>query len=315
MKRSVIIGLVLASVALAQGERVITPLESFDIPDPRDQLYIGSKKLRFVYSPSFYPSYLVVGQPASIYFMYAGTEAKALRLTPVTGGSSLRIPLTGNNVPVSPSDYEFQNSPAALGEPTFRAGVVINSADFGVNAGGSISYRAELLDAAGKAGESVQISLNFRAKSDFVTSPRYARAKESLRQVVPIGVQQNLGDTSGAVYSIEVFETYSRVRTSLRFGRNADARYNQQFIPQALAGGALTASDDTGQQYVFSVENEEISVNSQLNSLEIPLTMTPALKANAKSLVLKFDPSKSPNADALLEPFKSGLSVPLTLKR
>jgi hypothetical protein len=315
MKRSIIIGMVLAGVALAQGERVIKPLESFEVPDPREQVYIGSKGLRFVSGPSFYPNYAVVGQALSAYFVYAGMEAKALRLTPVTGGSSLRIPLIGNNLPILPNDYEFQYSPAAFGEPTFRAGIALNSADFGLNPGQSVSYRAELLDASGKAGESVQMSLNFRAKSDFVTSPRFARAKESLRQVVPVGVEQKLGDASGAVYSIEVFETYSRVRTSLRLGRNADARYNQQFIPQAVTGGALTASDDTGQEYAFSVDGEEISVNSQLNSLEIPLTMIPALKANARTLILKFDPSKSPTADMLLEPFKSGLSVPLTLKR
>jgi hypothetical protein len=320
-QRIATVGLMVAGVALAQGERVIAPLETFQIPDIRERVYVGSRGLRFVTPPNFYPGdYTILGEATSLYLSYAGPQrARALRLTPVAGGSSLRIPLDANNAPIEPQDFEFANSPAALNEPTFRASVVLNSADFGINPGRSASYRAVLIDESGREGEAVQVSLNFRAKADFVPNPRLARARETLREVIPVAAQQSFGQPSdgagGAVYSIEVFETYSRVRTALRLGRNGDARYNQQFIPQAVNAGALTATDNTGQLYGFSVEGEEITINPQVNSLEIPLTMTPALRPTARTLILTFDPTKSPMPGSLLEPFRSGLSLPLTLKR
>jgi hypothetical protein len=306
-------------LALAVGDRLIEPFQ----PSPTDIRvsenngfqYLGSGKLRFVQINL--PTYAVLGEagmPISFGYISPNGAAKGLRLTPVLGGSSVLIDLSK----IEPnSRQQFQDA-----TPTYFTSFVLNAADFGPNPGENVAYRAALIEQDGQEGEPIVLALNFRSPRDFQEDPRVKlardRASEPLEDVVAVGIYQAIGETSLSVYSIDSFRTYSRARVALRLPKKYDLNWNFRLIQQALEEGKVTGRDDTGQQYKFTLGND-IRAVQEINALEFSLVMTPRLSAQAKRGMITVAPipDRIVNGTKVVvdEPFRSGFSLPLELKR
>jgi hypothetical protein len=97
LKRASVVFLVGFGLALAAGDRIIEPFQptlTSPVINP-DFEYIGSGKLRFLQFDV--PMYAVIGDAGmrvNIAYISPNGAAKGLRLTPVSGGSSVLIDLS-----------------------------------------------------------------------------------------------------------------------------------------------------------------------------------------------------------------------------
>ncbi len=317
LKRASVIVLVGFGLALAAGDRIIEPFQP-TLTSPNinpDFEYFGSGKIRFLRFDL--PTYAVLGDVGmNINLAYASPNgvAKALRLTPVSGGSSVLIDLSNQLANAQ------QRFPAST--PTYYSQFFLNAADFGPNPGENVAYRAVLVGQDGQEGEPIVLGLNFRSPRDYQEDPRIKqtrdRASEALKDVVAIGFYQAFGDSSLSVYSIESFKTYSRARVALRLPANYNLSWNMQIIQEALEESKVTGSDDTGQAYKVSFGNDARPV-AGVNALEFSLIMTPRLSAQAKrgTITVAPIPDRVINGVNVVvdEPFRSGFTLNLEVKR
>jgi hypothetical protein len=317
LKRASVIVLVGFGLALAAGDRLIEPIQpSSTNPTLNPNFeYFGSGKLRFVRFDL--PTYAVIGDVGmSVNLAYASPNgvAKALRLTSVSGGSSMLIDLSKQ---VTNRQQRFPDA-----SPTYYNNFFLNAADFGPNPGENVAYRAVLIGQDGQEGEPIVMALNFRSTRDYQEDPRVKqtrdRALEALEDVVAIGFYQAFGDSSLSVYSIESFKTYSRARVALRLPPNYNLGWNMQLIQEAIEAGKVTGRDDTGQAYKISLGNDARPV-AGINALEFSLVMTPRLSVNAKRGMITVAPIPDRIIDGVKvvvdEPFRSGFTLNLEVKR
>jgi hypothetical protein len=317
LKRVSVIVLVGFGLALAAGDRLIEPFQptlTSPVINP-DFEYFGSGKIRFLRFEL--PMYAVIGDGGmrvNLAYISPNGAAKGLRLTPVSGGSSVLIDLSKQ---LANAQKRFSAS-----TPTYYTDFFLNAADFGPNPGENVSYRAVLVGQDGQEGEPIVLGLNFRSVRDYQEDPRVKQtrdqASEALEDVVAIGFYQALGESSLSVYSIESFKTYSRARVALRLPANYNLDWNMQIIQEALETGKVTGSDDTGQAYKISLGNDTRKV-AGINALEFNLIMTPRLSPNAKRgiIMVASIPDRIINGVKVVldEPFRSGFTLNLEVKR
>ena len=305
-------------VAFAAGDRVIEP-----VPNPGEARlaaegraqYVGSGRMRFVQVGL--PLYAVIGGgPMLVNAAYLSDNgpAKGLRLTPLSGGSSVLVNL--ERVTTTPPQLEVQAT------PQYYLTFWLDPADFGPNPGEGVAYRAVLVDQNGQEGEPTVLALNFRSIRDFRDDPRVVaareRAKEPLEDVVAVGFYQALGESSLSVYSIESFRSYSRVRVAMRFPSGYSLDWNVRWIQRSLEEGRVTARDDTGQRYRIGFGADARFVRDA-NALEFSLLMTPRLTPGARRGFFKIGPipdrTENGYVVAVDEPFRSGIELPIEVKR
>jgi hypothetical protein len=317
LKRASVVVIVGFGLALAAGDRIIEPFQptlTSPVINP-DFEYFGSGKLRFLQLDL--PMYAVIGDGGmrvNLAYISSNGSAKGIRMTPVSGGSSVLIDLSKQLANAQ------QRFPAAT--PTYFTQFFLHAADFGPNSGESVAYRAVLVGQDGQEGEPIMTGLNFRSIRDYQEDPQVKqardRASEALQDVVAIGFYQALGESSLSVFSIESFKTYSRARVALRLPPNYNLGWNMQLIQEALEAGKVTGRDDTGQTYKISFGNDARPV-SGINALEFSLVMTPRLSANAKrgTITIAPIPDRIINGVkyAVDEPFRSGFTLNLEIKR
>ena len=306
--------LLLCGAVLAQGERILEPLGSANVSsDVRPEWYVGTSKPRFV---SWYTSntYAVLNEPVLFQFTYfGGSTVKAIRFTPIAGGSSLRINVDGKRV------VQSQTSNSYLGAINFVP-FVVNASDFGVNAG-SKTYRVALVDADGREGEPIEMTLNFRSRTDYRPDPASARAGETLSGVVPIGYFQAQAGGSVFIPSVQNFQSYSRLWLEIRLPSNFDLNLNIGLFRTAASTGVVSLSDDAGQRYAVTWDDRAVSSLPDGNGFRFAVVMTPALSPSAKRLILVQAPIKPENLlpgftpENINEPFRSGLTLNLPLLR
>jgi hypothetical protein len=317
LKRTSAVVLVGFGLALAAGDRLIEPIQP--IPNrifaESEFQYLSSGKLRFLQLEL--PTYAVLGDAGmkvNLTYISPNGAAKGLRMTPVSGGSSVLIDLSKQAV------NAYQRFPAAT--PTYYLQFFLNAADFGPNPSENVAYRAVLVGQDGQEGEPIVLGLNFRSTRDYQEDPRVKQtrdqASEALQDVVAIGFYQALGESSLSVFSIESFKTYSRARVALRLPKGYDLGWNMQLIQEALEAGKVTGRDDTGQAYKISLGNDARPV-AGINALEFSLVMTPRLSANAKRGTITVAPIPDRIINAVRyttdEPFRSGFTLNLEVKR
>jgi hypothetical protein len=307
-------------LASAAGDRLIEPIqpvrsESRTSSNDLYVQYVGSGKLRFLQVNL--PTYAVLGAEGMlvrIEYLSPNGPAKGLRMTPVSGGSSVLIDLSKLNSNIG------QQFPAAT--PSYSSNFFLNAADFGPNPNENVAYRTVLVGQDGQDGEPIVVALNFRSVNDFREDPRLKLARdqaaEPLEDVLAIGFYQAFGDSSLSVYSIESYRTYSRVRVALRLPQNYDLGGNAQTIRQALEEGKVTGRDDTGQHYKVALGND-LRPSIGANALEFSLIMTPRLSSDATRGVVEVAPFPDRVINGVTykfdEPFRSGFSLPLVPKR
>ena len=303
----------LCGAVLAQGERTLEPIAPQGRSDAlRSDWYVGTAKPRFI---NWYvdATYAVLNEPISFGFTFISTiEVRAIRFTPLSGGSSLRVNLNARNVVLNARKL------TNLGQ-SFEGRITLNASDFAVKAGGAEDYRVALLDAGGKEGESFQTTINFRSKSDFQPDPAVARANEPLSSIVPIGFFQALSGGSVFVPNVQNFQSYSRLWLEVRLPSDLDLALNTTLF--RLAVNAVSLRDDAGQRYVVEWDDRAVSKLPDGNGFRFALVMTPKLSSTAKRLALVQGPIKAENLpaglrlDNLREPFRSGLTFDLPLLR
>ncbi len=312
-RRRLLAVMLLCGAVLAQGERTLEPMKPQDRSDAlRPDWYVGTAKPRFL---NWYvdATYAVLNEPISFGFTFVSTtEVRAVRFTPLSGGSSLRVNLSARNVVLNARKL------TNLGQ-SFEGRITLNASDFAVKAGGAENYRVALLDAGGKEGESFQIAINFRSKSDFQPDPAVARANEPLSGIVPIGFFQALSGGSVFVPNVQNFQSYSRLWLEVRLPSDLDLALNTTLF--RLAVNAVSLRDDAGQRYVVEWDDRAVSKLPDGNGFRFALVMTPKLSSTAKRLALVQGSIKAENLpaglrlDDLREPFRSGLTFDLPLLR
>jgi hypothetical protein len=308
------VGLALLGVAFAQGERLLEPMEPVNPSSTvRSEWYAGTEKLRFV-SWFTQNTYAVLNEPVTFQFTYFGNSAvKAIRFTTSAGGSGLRVNFDAKNIVLGVSGSSH------LGTLT-SVRFTVNASDFGVNAGAK-SYRVALLDAAGREGEPIELTLNFRSRTDYRTDPTLLRVQETLTDVVPIGYFQAQQGGSVFVPSVQNFNSYSRLWFEIRLPPNFDLYWNTISFTTAVRTGIVTLSDDAGTRYEVAWDDRALTPLPDSNGFRFALIMTPKLSANAKRLILVQAPVKAENVPSGLrledtvEPFRSGLTLNLPLQR
>ncbi len=317
LKRASVVVLVGFGMALAAGDRLIEPIQPSTInPLSNPALeYFGSGKIRFL--QIYTPTYAVLGETGmrlSFTYLSPNGPAKKIRLTPVLSGSSIVVDLSKIE---TRSQTRFPDA-----TPAYDVDLILNAADFGPNPGENVAYRAVLVGQDGQEGEPIVLGINFRSIRDYQEDPRVKqareRASEALEDVVAIGFYQALGDSSLSIYSIESFKTYSRARVALRLPKGYDLGWNLRVIQEALEAGKVTGSDDTGQAYKVSMGNDARPV-AGINALEFSLIMTPRLSPNAKRGMITVAPIPDRIINGVKysvdEPFRSGFTLPLEVKR
>jgi hypothetical protein len=317
-KRSMIATIAVFGVSLAAGDRVIEPVEpprQLPISNKDEVQYIGSGKIRFLYLSM--PTYMILGDlgaAISLTYLSPNGPAKALRLTPTLGGSSVLINLA--EISASPQ----QNRPDAT--PMYNINIFVNPSDFGPNPGENIAYRAVLVGQDGQEGEPIVTGLNFRSTRDFQEDPRIRssreRAQEALEDVIAVNFYRALGESSLSIYSLESFRTYSRARIALRLPAGFDLNLNMLLIRRTLETGTVTGRDNLGNSYKFSLGDDMRAVPG-ITGLEFSLIMTPRLSSLAQRGTIKVGPipDREENGYKIMinEPFKTGFEIPLELKR
>lgn len=317
LKRASVIVVAGFGLALAAGDRIIEPIQpslTSPVLNPNFE-YFGSGKLRFLKFDL--PTYAILGDVGmSVNLAYASPNgvAKSLRLTPVSGGSSVLIDLSKQ---VTNRQQRFPDA-----SPTYYTNFFLNAADFGPNPGENVAYRAVLVGQDGQEGEPIALGINFRSIRDYQEDPRVKQtrdqASEALEDVVAIGFYQAFGESSLSVYSIESFKTYSRARVALRLPKGYDLAWNMQVIREALEAGKVTGSDDTGQAYKINLGNDARPV-AGINALEFSLIMTPRLSLSAKRGTITVAPIPNCVINGVKvvvdEPFRSGFTLNLEVKR
>jgi hypothetical protein len=317
-KRSMIATIAVFSVSLAAGDRVIEPVEPpRQLPiDSNDTVqYLGSGKIRFLRLSM--PTYMILGDAGAaigLTYLSPNGPAKALRLTPTLGGSSVLINLAEISTSLQ------QNRADAT--PMYNTNVFVNPSDFGPNPGENVAYRAALVGQDGQEGEPIMTGLNFRSIRDFQEDPRIKssreRAQEALEDVIAVNFYRALGESSLSIYSLESFRTYSRARIALRLPAGFDLNWNMLLIRRALETGAVTGRDNLGNSYKFSLGDDMRAVPG-ITGLEFSLIMTPRLSNLAQRGTIKIAPipDREENGYKIVieEPFKSGFEIPLELKR
>ena len=305
----------LCGAVLAQGERVLQPIAPQGrSADVRPEWYVGTNKPRFI-NWSAENTYTVLNEPIQFGFAYiSASEVRAIRFTPITGGSSLRVNLNAANVSVGAR--ASTNSNQVLG-----ASFTVNASDFGVNAPNAQGYRVTLVDAEGREGEPIQIAINFRSNSDYRPDAATARASETLSTVVPIGYFQAQAGGSAFIPSVQNFQSYSRLWLEIRLPANFDLNLNVNSFRTAVNTGIVTLTDDVGQRYAVTRDDRAVSGLPDGNGFRFALVMTPALLPSAKRLILVQAPIKAENVptgqrlEDTVEPFRSGLTLNLPLLR
>jgi hypothetical protein len=316
LKRASVVVLVGFGLALAAGDRTIEPFQptlTSPVVNPNFE-YFGSGKLRFIQFDL--PMYAVIGDGGmriNLAYISPNGIAKGIRLTPISGGSSVLIDLSQQNANAQ------QRFPTAT--PTYFTQFFLHAADFGPNPGENVAYRAVLVGQDGQEGEPIVLGINFRSTRDYQEDPRVKQARdqasEALEDVVAIGFYQALGESSLSIYSIESFKTYSRARVALRLPKDYDLGWNMQVIQEALETGKVTGSDDTGQAYKISMGNDARPV-AGINALEFSLIMTPRLSPTAKRGMITVAPIPDRIINGVKyttdEPFRSGFTLNLGMK-
>ena len=315
LKRCVMTSVLLCGAVLAQGERILEPIAPQGrSADAQLDRYVGTKKPRFLnwYSDA---TYAVLSEPISFNFVYtSAVAARAIRFTPISGGSSLRVNLDAKNLSSNETGL------TSLGR-VFNVRFTVNASDFGVNAPNAQSYRVALVDAGGQEGEPIQTAINFRSKSDFQPDLATARARETLSSVVPVGYFQAQSGGSVFVPSVQNFQSYSRLWLEIRLPSNFNLGSNVNSFRTAVTTGVVTLADDVGQRYAVAWDDRAASDLPDSNGFRFALVMTPALSPSAKRLILVQAPIKAENVPAGLrledtvEPFRSGLTLTLPLLR
>jgi hypothetical protein len=320
-KRSVITTIAAFGVGLAAGDRVIEPIEPPRQNSPTTVFleggtqYVGSGKIRFLRFDT--PVYTIIGDSGTqirLVYLSPNGPAKALRLTPTSGGSSVLINLADTRA------YSQQNSPDST--PIYNSELFVNPSDFGPNPGENIAYRAVLVGQDGQEGEPIVTGLNFRSTRDFQEDPRIRssreRAKEALEDVIAVNFYRALGESSLSIYSLESFRTYSRARIALRLPAGFDLNWNMLLIRRALETGTVTGRDNLGNSYKFSLGDDMRAVPG-ITGLEFSLIMTPRLSSLAQRGTIKIAPipDREENGYKIVieEPFRSGFEIQLELKR
>jgi hypothetical protein len=300
-------------LALAQGERVLEPMEQ--IPpstDVRPEWYVGTGKLRFLswVAPS---TYAVLNEPVAFQFVFVGNTARAIRFAPLNGGSSVRVNFDSENVAVSLRGASY------LGQLTDLR-FTLNASDFGVNSGAQ-SYRVVLIDSSGREGEPLQMTLNFRPRTDFRVDPALERARETLSSVVPIGYFQAQQGGSLFVPSVQNFNSYSRLWFEMRLPPTLDVSSNLVSFSTAIRTGVVSLTDDGGQRYVVEWDERAVTPLPDSNGFRFALTLTPKLSSTARNLFLVQAPLRAENVppgarlEDTVEPFRSGVRLTLPLQR
>jgi hypothetical protein len=318
LKRSVIATIAAFGVSLAAGDRVIEPIEpprQLPIDSNETVQYIGSGKIRFLRLSM--PTYMILGDTGAaigLTYLSPNGPAKALRLTPTLGGSSVLINLADTRA------YPQQNRPDAT--PMYNVNVFVDASDFGPNPGENVTYRAVLVGQDGQEGEPIVTGLNFRSTRDFQEDPRIKlarnRGQEALEDVIAVNFYRALGESSLSIYSLESYRTYSRARIALRLPAAYDLGWNIQLIQRALESGKVTGRDDLGNVYQFGLGNDMHPI-PEITGLEFSLIMTPRLSSQAKRGTIKVAPipDREENGFKIVtdEPFRSGFEIPLEIKR
>ena len=307
--------MVLCGAVLAQGERVLEPISLQGPSDEvRPEWYVGTAKPRFLSWYSDRP-YAVLNEPMMLRFTYASaTAVQAIRFTPISGGSSLRVNFNNRNV--ASNERERTGS-----DRVFDVLITLNTSDFAVNAPNAQSYRVALIDAAGQEGESIQTAINFRSRSDFKPDSATLRARETLGSIVPIGYFQAQAGGSVFIPSVQNFQSYSRLWLEVRLPSNFDLNLNVGLFRTAAITGVISLSDDAGQRYAVTWDDRAVSTLPDGNGFRFAVVMTPALSPSAKRLILVQAPIKPENLlpgfkpEDINEPFRSGLTLTLPLLR
>ena len=307
--------LLLCGAVLAQGERTLEPIAPQSrSSEVRPEWYVGTAKPRFLNWNST-STYAVLNEPLMFRFTYSSPSViRAIRFTPIAGGSSLRVNLNAANV-------SRNNRGIAGSDQVLDVSFTVNASDFAVSAPKEQLYRVALVDAQGLEGEPIQTVINFRSKSDFRIDPAVARASETLSSVVPIGYFQAQSGSSSFVSSVQNFQSYSRLWFEIRLPSSFDLSLNVNLFRTAVGMGVVTLSDDVGQRYAVAWDDRATSGLPDGNGFRFALVMTPKLSPSAKRLILVQAPIKAENLppelrlEDILEPFRSGLTSILPLLR
>ncbi|MEY4531124.1 MAG: hypothetical protein RLZZ156_1845 [Deinococcota bacterium] len=190
-----------------------------------------------------------------------------------------------------------------------------NASDFGLTDGVSAVYDTTIIGADGQESQPWQISFNARLSNKFRQSIHDLRAEEALTSVFPIQFYQPIGSGALAIYSLENFSSFTRVRANLRsqFGAATD----RDLLIQSISNGFMQISDDSGKKYNLELEQTrdgQCGFRRMYNSLDFGLVITPSISDSVKTMILTY---KAPSefANRLAEPFRSGFQLPLPIVR
>ncbi len=190
-----------------------------------------------------------------------------------------------------------------------------NASDFGLTDGVSAVYDTTIIANDGQESQPWQISFNPRLSNKFRQSVHDLRAEEALISVFPIQFYQPIGSGALAIYSLENFSSFTRVRANLRsqFGATTD----QNFLIQSISNGFVQISDDGGKKYSLELEQTRDGLcgfRRMYNSLDFGLVLTPPITDSVKQIILSYKATPE-FASRLAEPFRSGFQLPLPIVR
>jgi hypothetical protein len=213
--------------------------------------------------------------------------------------------------------YFFQipaNQQSNLGDRQFIS-TEFNAADFGLTEGANVAFNTTIIDADGRESQPWQISFNPRFSNKFLQSIHDLRAEETLTSVFPIQFYQQIGSGALAIYSLENYSSFTRVRANLRsqFGAELD----RNLLIQSISNNFMQISDDTGKKYNLELEQTrdgQCGFRRMYNSLDFSLAITPPIFDSVKNISLTYKATPE-FSNRLAEPFKSGFTLPLTIIR
>ncbi len=190
-----------------------------------------------------------------------------------------------------------------------------NGADFGINVDSSETFNLSLVTADGIESKPYRISFNTRMGNQFQQSIADLRAAETLISVLPIQFFQGFGQGALSIYSAENFQTYARIRSALKsqFSSGAD----RNLIITSIAEGFIKINDNQGKPYKIEAEitrDGQCGMRPTYNGTDYSMILVPKISDTATQLIMTFKATPE-IAERLAEPFKSGFSIPLNLKR
>ncbi len=316
---------VLATVtcmALAQENKVLEPVQSRQplVPNPY-YFYQGKGGLQLLQFNAW-PFLLVRGDVAGIHLTYESSNdasAKTLRLVPSAGGPSININLLNKN-----TFGEESNELLPISRKRYDIGFSINTNDLTQGTNDSATYKASLIDSNNQEGESMVISFNFRNLEDFHQEKAFAkirqRDQEHQQQSIGINYSFEFGPGALLLFGLDQFESFARMHYEMRLPPGFPLEANMQLVQILLHRRVVTATDDTGQQYVLSMDyGHEPARPTSPNSFMFNSILEPKLNDKATRLSITFPATPTVRLNGqnldLSEPFKSGFVVVVPIKR